>query len=98
MTPVERAARIAVWTMAGFAVLFLLAPLVVTLMVSFSSSPVFTLPAPEWSLRWYQRIPKLDSFWSALGLSVQVAAFSTDRKSTRLNSSHEWISRMPSSA
>ena len=23
---------------------------------------------------------------------------STDRKSTRLNSSHEWISRMPSSA
>ena len=26
------------------------------------------------------------------------AASSTDRKSTRLNSSHEWISRMPSSA
>ena len=24
--------------------------------------------------------------------------FCTDRKSTRLNSSHEWISRMPSSA
>ena len=27
-----------------------------------------------------------------------VAAASLDRKSTRLNSSHEWISRMPSSA
>ena len=26
------------------------------------------------------------------------AAFLGDRKSTRLNSSHEWISRMPSSA
>ena len=26
------------------------------------------------------------------------AALSKDRKSTRLNSSHEWISRMPSSA
>ena len=25
-------------------------------------------------------------------------AFPSDRKSTRLNSSHEWISRMPSSA
>ena len=25
-------------------------------------------------------------------------AIATDRKSTRLNSSHEWISRMPSSA
>ncbi len=77
MTPLERAARVAVWTMAGFAVLFLLAPLVVTLMVSFSSSPVFTLPAPEWSLRWYQRIPRLDSFWSSLSLSLQVAAIST---------------------
>ena len=27
-----------------------------------------------------------------------VGAFGEDRKSTRLNSSHEWISRMPSSA
>ena len=27
-----------------------------------------------------------------------LAQTSTDRKSTRLNSSHEWISRMPSSA
>ena len=31
-------------------------------------------------------------------LSVAVAASQVDRKSTRLNSSHEWISRMPSSA
>jgi single-stranded-DNA-specific exonuclease len=29
---------------------------------------------------------------------VRLAAAVTDRKSTRLNSSHEWISRMPSSA
>ena len=28
----------------------------------------------------------------------QIACFPIDRKSTRLNSSHEWISRMPSSA
>ena len=28
----------------------------------------------------------------------RVTAGSVDRKSTRLNSSHEWISRMPSSA
>ena len=34
------------------------------------------------------------------GLSVAAVflAFIGDRKSTRLNSSHEWISRMPSSA
>ena len=29
---------------------------------------------------------------------LMVGVFSADRKSTRLNSSHEWISRMPSSA
>ena len=37
-----------------------------------------------------------------LGLAVRAACLvggdTTDRKSTRLNSSHEWISRMPSSA
>ena len=31
-------------------------------------------------------------------LRTPVGSCSTDRKSTRLNSSHEWISRMPSSA
>ena len=35
-----------------------------------------------------------DEAWKLL-VSVRLAA---DRKSTRLNSSHEWISRMPSSA
>ena len=29
---------------------------------------------------------------------LAVSTVTTDRKSTRLNSSHEWISRMPSSA
>ena len=33
----------------------------------------------------------------AIGLITNIG-FSLDRKSTRLNSSHEWISRMPSSA
>ena len=32
------------------------------------------------------------------GTTVKVFAGIRDRKSTRLNSSHEWISRMPSSA
>ena len=35
---------------------------------------------------WYNVLPPMAGFLSA------------DRKSTRLNSSHEWISRMPSSA
>ena len=35
---------------------------------------------------------------SAIGLLFYHPLLVTDRKSTRLNSSHEWISRMPSSA
>ena len=31
-------------------------------------------------------------------LAESTARLAADRKSTRLNSSHEWISRMPSSA
>ena len=34
----------------------------------------------------------------ALGEKLGILDFTSDRKSTRLNSSHEWISRMPSSA
>ena len=37
------------------------------------------------------------AFGCNIGCSVVVSTF-LDRKSTRLNSSHEWISRMPSSA
>ena len=39
-----------------------------------------------------------DSFSDILEKGARQAAADTDRKSTRLNSSHEWISRMPSSA
>ena len=37
-------------------------------------------------------------FFRAFGRQVTVDEMLGDRKSTRLNSSHEWISRMPSSA
>ena len=33
-----------------------------------------------------------------LNISALIVHAEKDRKSTRLNSSHEWISRMPSSA
>ena len=58
-------------------VLFMLAPLVITVLVSFSPSPVFDLPTAELSLRWYRRIPRLDGFWSAVALSAQLALVST---------------------
>ena len=36
--------------------------------------------------------------WIINAYTLALAALLLDRKSTRLNSSHEWISRMPSSA
>ena len=37
-------------------------------------------------------------YWITACLGVTIGYHRLDRKSTRLNSSHEWISRMPSSA
>jgi len=56
---------------------FMLAPLVVMVLVSFSSSPVFNLPAPQWSLRWYQAVLHKDGLGDTVLLSVYVALAST---------------------
>jgi putative spermidine/putrescine transport system permease protein len=70
------------WRAGGGVVLlavaiFMLAPLVVVVLVSFSSSPVFNLPAPQWSLRWYQAVLHKDGLGQTLLLSVNVALAST---------------------
>lgn len=77
MTPLERAASVVVWAVAGAVVLFLLAPLVVVVGVSFSASPVFDLPAPAISPRWYQRMWTLRDLWPAVRVSVEIALIST---------------------
>ena len=77
MTPVERIVSVLVTLLAGFAVIFMLTPLVITVAVSFGSAPVFTLPPPEWSLRWYERLASLRGVWPALATSLQIAALST---------------------
>lgn len=77
MTAIHRATSILIWTVAAAAVIFLLAPLVVTVLVAFSASAVFALPPPEWSLRWFERLPNTRGLWPALSTSVEVAAVST---------------------
>jgi putative spermidine/putrescine transport system permease protein len=77
MSPAERLARLAMWAAALFTVVFLMTPLVVTVAVSFGSSSVFTLPPPDWSLRWYQRLATTRGLVPSLLTSLQVAAFST---------------------
>jgi putative spermidine/putrescine transport system permease protein len=76
-TGVERAALVAIWTAMAAVVLTLLAPLVVTLAVSISSSPVFNLPPPELSLRWYRRTLTLRELGPSVRVSVEIALLST---------------------
>ncbi|MGD9885028.1 MAG: ABC transporter permease [Reyranella sp.] len=77
MTALERLTRYAVWIVAAATVTFLMTPLVVTIAVSFGSSTVFTLPPPDWSLRWYERLAGTRGLLPALTVSLQVAAIST---------------------
>lgn len=77
MTPVERVARWVCVAVAALTVAFLLTPLVVTVAVSFGSSAVFTLPAPSWSLRWYEALMRSRDLWPAVFTSLQLAALST---------------------
>lgn len=77
MTLIERIANAMVWIVAAATVVFLLTPLAVTVAVSFGSSAVFTLPAPGWSLRWYEAMGRSRDLWPAVATSVQLAALST---------------------
>ncbi|WP_395712450.1 ABC transporter permease [Reyranella sp.] len=77
MTALERLTRYVVWIVAAATVIFLMTPLVVTIAVSFGSSTVFTLPPPDWSLRWYERLANTRGLLPALTVSLQVASIST---------------------
>ncbi|WP_127090501.1 ABC transporter permease [Aquabacter cavernae] len=77
MTLIERFASVLVWTLAAFTVVFLLTPLAVTVAVSFGSSAVFTLPAPSFSLRWYEAMGRSRDLWPAVATSLQLAVVST---------------------
>ena len=77
MTLTEQLGRAIMWIAAIFTVVFLMTPLLVTVAVSFGSSSVFTLPPPDWSTRWYERLTNARGLWPSLLTSIQIAAFST---------------------
>jgi len=77
VTDTERTATWTAWVIATMAVIFLMTPLVVTVAVSFGSSSVFTLPPPEWSTRWYARLPRTSGLLPSVMTSLQIAVLST---------------------
>lgn len=77
MSTITHVTRTASWVMAAVVVVFLLGPLVVTVVVSFTSSSIYTLPPPEWSLRWYEALARKSGLADAVWLSMQIALLST---------------------
>ncbi|MEM9783361.1 MAG: ABC transporter permease [Pseudomonadota bacterium] len=65
------------WAIAAGAVVFLMLPLVITVAVSFTSSPVYTLPPPDLSLRWYEAMGRRSGLMDSVLLSLNLALIST---------------------
>lgn len=77
MTRTDEIFRALSWAIGLACVVFLMLPIVITVVVSFSDSPVYTLPPPEWSLRWYRSLSDRAGLWDAVLLSLNIALLST---------------------
>lgn len=77
MTRTDKAFVALSWLVAAATCVFLLTPLVVTVLVSFTSSTVYTLPPPDWSLRWYEALERKSGLWDSVVLSFNLALVST---------------------
>lgn len=67
------AGSVALMTLAGAVLLFLIAPVVIIVIVSFSGADYLSFPPPYLSLRWYQRFLGASSWRQAIWVSTQVA-------------------------
>jgi putative spermidine/putrescine transport system permease protein len=72
--PAERAWYYAHRVFVAAVLLFLIAPILVVVPLSFNSEPYFTFPMPGVSLRWYEDFFTNDRWTLALQTSVKVAA------------------------
>jgi putative spermidine/putrescine transport system permease protein len=74
------ARRVVLWAISLGVVVFLLAPIVVIIGVSFNRSALFDFPPTEWSLRWYAALigsrEWREAFWLSFWLAISVTAVS----------------------
>jgi putative spermidine/putrescine transport system permease protein len=66
---------LACYNIAGYA--FLLAPIVVVLVLSFSAGATVSFPPPGFSLRWFRYLAGRDEFISSALVSVEIAALAS---------------------
>jgi putative spermidine/putrescine transport system permease protein len=71
------AARAGLWLLAGLTMIFLLAPILVIVVVSFNDTALFAFPPERWSTRWYTSLWESRSWreagWLSLWLATVVA-------------------------
>lgn len=76
----ERPVSLTLKILAGFAFVFLLAPVVIVLPLSFSGDAFMAFPPQSWSMRWYGAIfshrKLIDAFFVSLGLAATVTTLS----------------------
>lgn len=77
MTQTDRVTIVFAWAIGIGCIIFLMLPIVITVATSFTSSSVYTLPPPEWSLRWYKSLERRNGLWEAVQLSLNLALIST---------------------
>ncbi len=65
------------WLAGGLVILFLVAPIVAIVPLSFNAEPFFTYPMPGLSLRWYQEFFGSEVWQLALKNSIIVAVLAT---------------------
>lgn len=68
---------ILLWLAGGLVILFLIAPIVAIVPLSFNAEPFFTYPMPGLSLRWYREFFDSNVWQLALKNSIIVAVFAT---------------------
>ena len=76
-TPVERAWYYAFRAICALVFLFLVAPILVIIPLSFNAEPYFTYPMPDLSIRWYEEFFTSERWQTALKNSVIVACATT---------------------
>lgn len=74
-TQVTHARRLWLYAVAGLVMVFLVAPTLIVIPMSFSDSQYLEFPPPEWSLRWYRDYFDSPAWMSATATSLQAGLF-----------------------
>ena len=71
--PIERVMFYVGWIFTAIVLLFLIAPILAVMPLSFNAEPYFSYPMPGLSLQWYRDFFGNERWWGSLVLSVKLA-------------------------